>query len=68
MSYSVPETPKCSSTSLPDGRGAGRSPPFVKSRGIEAADAARPVQQMHWPHRILTLLARVDRLARGAAV
>jgi deoxyribonuclease V len=48
-------------------RGASRTPLFVTSRGIDVADAARLVQQMHGPHRIPTLLARADRLARGFA-
>jgi deoxyribonuclease V len=48
-------------------RGTSRSPLFVTSRGLDAADAARLVQRMHGQHRIPTLLARADHLARGLA-
>jgi deoxyribonuclease V len=47
-------------------RGTSRSPLFVTSRGVDATTAARLVQRMHGSHRIPTLLARADRLARGA--
>jgi deoxyribonuclease V len=45
-------------------RGTSRSPLFVTARGIDPAVAAEFVRAMHGPHRIPTLLARVDRLAR----
>ena len=46
-------------------RGNSKSPLFVTARGVSASDAALHVKQMHGPHRIPTLLARVDGLARG---
>jgi deoxyribonuclease V len=46
-------------------RGGSRSPLFVTSRGIAPAEAERLVLAMHGPYRLPTLLARVDRLARG---
>jgi deoxyribonuclease V len=46
-------------------RGASRNPLFVTARGVPVNDAARWVEAMHGPHRVPTLLARVDRLARG---
>ena len=42
-------------------------PLFVTARGMPAADAARLVESMHGGHRIPTLIARVDHLARGRA-
>lgn len=49
-------------------RGSSARPLFVTARGIDAAEAARLVGAMHGPHRIPTLLGRVDRLARGDAL
>lgn len=46
-------------------RGTSRRPLFITARGIELTEAARLVQRMHGPHRIPTLLTRVDHLARG---
>lgn len=46
-------------------RGASRRPIYVTAAGIEAEAAADHVRSMHGAHRIPTLLARVDRLARG---
>ncbi len=45
-------------------RGASRRPLFVTAAGIDAAKAAANIRRMHGPHRIPTLLQRVDRLAR----
>lgn len=47
-------------------RGASESPLFVTAAGVPMATAAADVKRMHGPHRIPTLLARVDRLARDA--
>jgi deoxyribonuclease V len=46
-------------------RGSSRRPLFVTARGMPVADAARLVRSMHGAHRVPTLIARVDRLARG---
>jgi deoxyribonuclease V len=46
-------------------RGKSRTPLYVTARGIAMAEAARLVHGMHGPHRIPTLLRRVDQLARG---
>jgi len=46
-------------------RGGSAKPLFVTARGVDVAEAARWVREMHGPHRIPTLLRRVDRLARG---
>jgi len=46
-------------------RGASKSPLFVTAVGIDAREAAALVQSMHGPHRIPTLLRRVDQLARA---
>ncbi len=49
-------------------RGTSARPLFVTARGIDVAEAARLVGAMHGPHRLPTLLCRVDRLARGDAL
>jgi deoxyribonuclease V len=46
-------------------RGASRRPLFVTAVGMDAAIAAERVRAMHGAHRIPTLLARADRLARA---
>lgn len=48
-------------------RGASARPLYVTAVGCDEADAARAVASMHGAHRMPTLLARVDRLARGDA-
>jgi deoxyribonuclease V len=45
-------------------RGASAQPLFVSAVGMEVNEAARGVAAMHGPHRVPTLLKRVDRLAR----
>lgn len=45
-------------------RGSSRSPLYVTAAGMDAAEAARHIAEMHGPHRIPTLLKRVDRLCR----
>jgi len=47
-------------------RGSSRRPLIVTARGLPLALAARLVQEMHGAHRLPTLIARADRLARGA--
>ncbi len=48
-------------------RGASDRPLFVSARGVALDTAASWVRQMHGPHRMPTLLRRVDGLARGRA-
>lgn len=55
------------SFAIPVRRGASRRPLFVTALGLEATEAARLVQGMHGGYRLPTLIARVDRLARGFA-
>jgi deoxyribonuclease V len=45
-------------------RGGSRRPLFVTAVGLDAGRAAELVEKMHGAHRIPTLLARADRLAR----
>ena len=47
-------------------RGTSKVPLWVSAIGTDVAEAADHVRAMHGPHRIPTLLARVDRLARDA--
>jgi deoxyribonuclease V len=47
-------------------RGSSRRPLYVTAAGLDAAEAARLVQGMHGPHRIPTILKRVDQLCRRA--
>jgi deoxyribonuclease V len=46
-------------------RGASRRPLFVSAAGVDARTAAEHVRSMHGPHRIPTLLSKVDQLCRG---
>ena len=48
-------------------RGASRSPLFVTAAGVDPGLAAEAVRRMHGPHRIPTVLKRVDRLCRDAS-
>lgn len=48
-------------------RGGSVKPLFVTARGMAMEDAAGLVGAMHGAHRVPTLLARADRLARNAA-
>ncbi len=45
-------------------RGASRRPLYVTAAGSDVIEAAANIKRMHGPHRIPTLLQRVDRLAR----
>ena len=45
-------------------RGQSKSPLFVSAAGIKPDHAAEIVGSMHGPHRLPTLLKRVDQLAR----
>ncbi len=47
-------------------RGDSQKPLYVTAVGVEVAEAARRVQGMHGPHRVPTLLRRVDQLCREA--
>lgn len=46
-------------------RGRSSVPLFVTAVGIEVSDAASNIKAMHGPHRIPTMLKRVDQLCRG---
>lgn len=46
-------------------RGGSRRPLYVTSAGIDPREASEKIRTMHGPHRIPTLLKRVDLLARG---
>ena len=46
-------------------RGGSGRPLYVTAAGVSADEAARHVRDMHGPHRIPTLLKRVDQLCRG---
>lgn len=50
---------------IPVRRGTSQQPLFVSAAGLEPTEAAALVQAMHGPHRLPTLLQRVDHLARG---
>ncbi|MFO0954696.1 MAG: endonuclease V [Isosphaeraceae bacterium] len=45
-------------------RGGSKIPLYVSAEGVPAAEAGRWVGLMHGPHRVPTLLRRVDTLAR----
>jgi len=47
-------------------RGASHAPLYVTAIGVDVAEAARQIAAMHGPHRLPTLLKRVDRLARDS--
>jgi deoxyribonuclease V len=47
-------------------RGGSARPLYVTAAGAVAADAARWIGEMAGPHRVPTLLKRVDRLCRDA--
>ena len=48
-------------------RGSSGRALYVSALGVETKDAAGWIEHMHGPHRIPTLLRRVDQLARGVA-
>jgi deoxyribonuclease V len=50
---------------VPVVRGTSQKPLFVTALGISSTEAAARVRQMHGPHRIPTICARVDHLSRG---
>ena len=47
-------------------RGSSARPLYVTAEGLPLADAAAAIQSMHGPHRLPTLLKRVDRVARDS--
>jgi len=47
-------------------RGESKRPLWVTAAGLPADEAAARVASMHGPHRVPTLLQRVDRLCRSA--
>jgi deoxyribonuclease V len=48
-------------------RGGSVRPLYITAAGIDPREAAERIRTMHGPHRIPTLLKRVDLLARGIA-
>jgi len=46
-------------------RGTSKRPLFVTAAGVDPEEAAGFVQRMHGPHRLPTVLKRVDALCRG---
>ena len=46
-------------------RGTSKQPLHVTAIGCDVREAAASIQAMHGPHRIPTLLKRVDQLCRG---
>jgi len=49
-------------------RGASQDPLFISAIGVELDRAVQHVASMHGPHRVPTLLRRVDQLSRGRSV
>lgn len=49
-------------------RGESLNPLYITAAGIELSEAARHIARMHGPHRIPTLLRRVDQLCRDATL
>lgn len=47
-------------------RGCSSRPLFVSAVGLSEQDAAQAIERMHGPHRLPTLLQRVDALGRDA--
>jgi len=63
----VAKRPFANSGALELRRGVSTDSLFISAAGVEAAQAAAWVKQMHGEHRLPTLLKRVDRLARDHA-
>ncbi|GAA4017851.1 endonuclease V [Deinococcus rubellus] len=55
-----------SAHALPVERGQSQRPLFVTAAGLEPAQAASFIRQMAGPHRLPTLLKRVDQACRAA--
>ena len=51
---------------IPVLRGKSQVPLWVTAVGLDEKDAANLISRMHGPHRLPTLLKRVDRLARDS--
>ena len=60
----VAKTRYASATPIEVMRGGSQSPLFITAVGIDPQPAADNIRRMHGPHRIPTLLKRVDQLAR----
>jgi deoxyribonuclease V len=63
----VAKTAFAGGSAVPVLRGDSIRPLFVTAAGMNAHRAAELVRGMHGPHRVPTLLKRVDQLARGQA-
>ena len=64
----VAKRPFVGATAVPVLRGDSRQPLFVSAVGISIEVAVDGVRNMHGPHRIPTLLKRVDRLSREGRI
>jgi deoxyribonuclease V len=53
-------------TALPVTRGTSAQPLWITAIGVDPEEAADRIRAMHGPHRVPTLLRRVDQLARDA--
>jgi deoxyribonuclease V len=60
----VAKTSFSGAAALPVRRGASKRPLWVTAAGVAPEDAASWVASMHGPHRVPTLLQRVDQLCR----
>ena len=60
----VAKRPFREALALPLLRGISQHPLFVSAAGMETGVALEVVRRMHGPHRVPTLLQRVDRLSR----
>jgi deoxyribonuclease V len=63
----VAKTKYASATAVEVLRGDSARPLYITAAGIDATEAAAHVAAMAGPHRIPTLLRRVDQLCRGIA-
>lgn len=63
----VAKTSFAGAAALPVLRGASKRPLWVTAAGVDAAGVVPRVAAMHGPHRIPTLLQRVDHLCRRSS-
>jgi deoxyribonuclease V len=61
----VAKTPFASAAAIAITRGTSSQPLFVTAVGMPEHEAANHIASMHGPHRLPTLLKRVDQLCRG---
>ncbi|MBN1106310.1 MAG: endonuclease V [Deltaproteobacteria bacterium] len=63
----VAKSPFIHSGAIPVLRGRSRKPLYVTSAGVDTVTASKRILAMHGPHRVPSLLKRVDLLGRGKA-